>query len=170
MKNVIKIFSLICLLLMTTILLSACVSGIVSEKEYHKLFSGVNAFYNEEESINYEMKLLVDNKEFNHEIESKQYCKLDINLQQNCQIKGIVFLVRSSENVDLEFTVFNDLEIVKNKTKFFTKNSSTEVDLFFENTLNISTSNEFYIEIKQPKNEDKKVSFQFDSLVIFLEE
>ncbi len=175
MKKVLKVLnllSLILIILASTLCLSACVSGVVSEKQYTEIFSGVNAEYDDGNSVYYQMRTLVDNTQFNESIQSKPYRKLDIYISQSCQIKGIVFVVRSSENCTLKFTAYVDEEIVSVKTKTLSGSVVSDIDLFFNITYACNTGTNFYIEIEElNKQEDEEnTEFQFDSLVIFLQE
>lgn len=169
MKKVLKIICLISVVILTIFLFTGCVDGIVSEDNYCKIFNGVDAEDTDGNSVYYQMRTLVDNTEFNSNIQSKPYCKLGIYLNTSCQIRGTVFLVRSSENCSLKFTTYIDGEIKSSTTKSLKKAVTTDVDLFFENTESCDSSTDFYIEIENQENEDK-TAFQFDGLVIFLKE
>lgn len=169
MKKVLKIIGLISLVIITIFLFTGCVDGVVSEENYCEIFEGVDAEDADGNSVYYEMRTLVDNTQFNSTIQSKPYCKLGIYLKSNCQIRGVVFIVRSSENCTLEFTACVDGKTKSSTTKSFKKGVTTDVDLFFENTVNCNALTDFYIEIKEQNSEDK-TAFQFDGLVIFLQE
>ena len=117
MKNVIKKISIVLLLITLTIFTTGCVNGIVSEQEYVNLLYGVSAEDENGNSVFYEIQTLIDNIEFNSTIQSKAYCKLDIYLKKSCQIKGVVFLVRSSENCTLKFTTYIDGENISTTTQ-----------------------------------------------------
>ncbi|MDD2564466.1 MAG: hypothetical protein PHU27_09655 [Salinivirgaceae bacterium] len=175
MKNVLKvlnILSLILIILASTLCLSACVSGVGSEEQYTEIFSGVNAEYDDGNSVYYQMRTLVDNTQFNTSIQSKPYRKLDIYINQSCQIKGMVFVIRSSENCSLKFTTFIDEEIVATKTKNVSGSVVSDIDLFFNITYACNIGTDFYIEIEElnQQEDEDKTAFQFDSFVIFLQE
>ena len=169
MKKVLKIIGLLSVVVMTIFLFTGCVDGVVSEDNYCEIFEGVDAEDADGNSIYYQMRTLVDNTEFNTTIRSKPYCKLDIYLKDNCQIRGVVFIVRSSEDCTLEFTACTDGETKSSIKKSFKKGVATDVDLFFEEPVHCSSSTDFYIEINEQKTEDK-TAYQFDGLVIFLKE
>lgn len=169
MKKVLKIICLLSVVVLTIILFTGCVDGVVSEDNYCEIFEGVDAEDADGNSVYYQMRTLVDNTQFNTNIQSKPYCKLGIYLKNNCQIRGVVFIVRSSENCTLEFTACVDGEIKSSTTKSLKKGVTTDVDLFFENTVSCNNLTDFYIEINEQKTEDK-TAFQFDGLVIFLQE
>jgi len=175
MKKVLKtinILTTILIILIASLVLTGCVSGVASEEQYTEIFDGVDAQDKDGNSVYFQMRTLVDNTQFNSNIPSKPYCKLDIYLKQSCQIKGVIFIVRSSNNCTLKFTTFIDGEEKSTKTKEITSGVVCDIDLFFDSTYNCNTRSDFYIEIEeQNKSEDdEKTAFQFDSLVIFLEE
>ena len=151
------------------ILFTGCVDGVVSEENYCEIFYGVDAEDDDGNSVYYEMRTLVDNTEFNSSIQSKPYCKLDISLKKSCQIRGVVFIVRSSEDCTLKFTTYIDGDSKSVKTKTLSKGVTTDIDLFFSDPVSCNSQTEFYIEVEENKSEDK-TAFQFDSLIIFLKE
>ena len=169
MKKVLKIICLLSVIVLVVILFTGCVDGVVSEENYCEIFYGVDAEDDDGNSVYYEMRTLVDNTEFNSSIQSKPYCKLDISLKKSCQIRGVVFIVRSSEDCTLKFTTYIDGDSKSVKTKTLTKGVTTDIDLFFLDPVSCDTQTEFYIEVEENKSEDK-TAFQFDSLIIFLKE
>lgn len=169
MKKVLKIICLLSVIVLVVILFTGCVDGVVSEENYFEIFYGVDAEDDDGNSVYYEMRTLVDNTEFNSSIQSKPYCKLDISLKKSCQIRGVVFIVRSSEDCTLKFTTYIDGDSKSIKTKTLSKGVTTDIDLFFSDPVSCDTQTEFYIEVEENKSEDK-TAFQFDSLIIFLKE
>lgn len=169
MKKVLKIICLLSVIVLVVILFTGCVDGVVSEENYCEIFYGVDAEDDDGNSVYYEMRTLVDNTEFNSSIQSKPYCKLDISLKKSCQIRGVVFIVRSSEDCTLKFTTYIDGDSKSVKTKTLSKGVTTDIDLFFLDPVSCDTQTEFYIEVEENKSEDK-TAFQFDSLIIFLKE
>lgn len=169
MKKVLKIIGLLSVVIIAMFLFTGCVDGVVSEDNYCEIFEGVSAEDADGNSVYYQMRTLVDDTQFNSTIQSKPYCKLDIYLRSNCQIRGVVFIVRSSEDCTLEFTTCIDGDEKTSITKSFKKGVTTDVDLFFETTVRCNSLTDFYIEINEQNNEEK-TAFQFDGLVIFLEE
>lgn len=169
MKKVLKIICLLSVIVLVVILFTGCADGVVSEENYCEIFYGIDAEDDDGNSVYYEMRTLVDDTEFNSSIQSKPYCKLDISLKKSCQIRGVVFIVRSSEDCTLKFTTYIDGDSKSVKTKTLTKGVTTDIDLFFLDPVSCDTQTEFYIEVEENKSEDK-TAFQFDSLIIFLKE
>lgn len=169
MKKVLKIICLLSVIVLVVILFTGCVDGVVSEENYCEIFYGIDAEDDDGNSVYYEMRTLVDDTEFNSSIQSKPYCKLDISLKKSCQIRGVVFIVRSSEDCTLKFTTYIDGDSKSIKTKTLSKGVTTDIDLFFSDPVSCNSQTEFYIEVEENKSEDK-TAFQFDSLIIFLKE
>lgn len=169
--KIINLLSISLILFLAIFCFTGCVSGVVSEQQYSELIDGVNAQDKDGNSVYYEIKTLVDDTQFNTSIQSKPYCRLDIYFRQSCQTKGAVFIIRSSEDCTLKFTIFIDEEIKSTKTKEIKQGITTDIDLFFETPVACNSISDFYIEIEEHNNEDnEQTSFQFDSLIIFLEE
>lgn len=171
-KKFVNLLATILTVILAMISLSGCIRGVVSENQYKELFAGVVAQDESGNTIYYEMKTLVDNIKFNSSLQSKPYCKLDIYILESCQIRGTVFLIRSSENCTLKFTTFIDGEIKVTKTKTISANSNCDIDLFFDNSKLCNAKSDFYIEIEElgKQKDEQKTNFMFDSLIIFLEE
>lgn len=175
MKKVLKILNILTIslvMIFTCILFTGCVSGVVSEEQYSEIFDGVDAQDEDGNSVYYQMRTLVDNTEFNSNIQSKAYCRLDIYIKQSCQIRGMVFIIRSSENCTLKFTTFIDGESQTAKTVEAKENITTSVDLFFDEAVSCNQFSDLYIEVEETTNseDNHKTKFKFDSMVIFIQE
>ena len=170
-RKIINLLSISLIFILAIFCFTGCVSGVVTEQQYSELIDGVNAQDKDGNSVYYEMRTLVDDTQFNTSIQSKPYCRLDIYCKQSCQTKGVVFIVRSSDDCTLKFTTFIDEEIKSTKTKELKKGITTSIDMFFDTSSLCNSSSDFYIEIEEQNLEDEQLtSFQFDSLIIFLEE
>lgn len=175
MKKVLKITNIlafILIILFTNLTFTGCISGVISEEQYSEKFDGVEAQDENGNSVYYQMRTLVDDIEFNSNIQSKAYCRLDIYIKQSCQIRGIVFIVRSSENCSLKFTTFINKNVVATQSIEARKNEIANVNLFFENVFNCDSKTELYIEINEIKKAEdlSRTNYQFDDLIIFLME
>lgn len=165
-----KKFLLVAILIFTTIMISGCYGGIVSDEEYLNLIAGVTATKENGETINYSLNILRDEIHFNNEIESANYCKLEIQKLKNCNVRGVCFFVRSSDDSTLTFTLFHNNQKTSSITKFCERNSSTEIDFFLENSISFVASDTIHIEIEQQGDNEDKTPFVFDTLIIFFEE
>lgn len=167
-----NIIMIILTIIISTFMFTGCVSGVVSQEQYSEIFDGVSATDYDNNTVFYQMKTLVDNEKFNNELQSRTYCKLDIYLKKSCQIKGVVFLLRSSQDCSLKFTTYIDGEKYAENERSFFADKDQDIDLFFEEGIKANQLSDFYIEIEElNKTEDEeKTAFKFDSLIIFLEE
>ena len=175
MKNVFKKLNkiiFVCIMMISMIILTGCFSGVVYENQYCEIFGGIDSEYGDGNSVYYQMKTLVDNTEFNNTIQSKHYCKLDISLKQKCQIKGVVFIVRSLDTCTLKFTTFID-EVEKSTiTKEIEKEIVYGIDMFIDNAEALISDSNYLLQIKElnKQEDEERTSFIFDSFVIFLQE
>jgi len=172
MKKVLKKIYMVISILAIPFLMTGCVSGIVSTDEYCNLINGVNAYYSENDSVYFDMRTLIDDTEFNECIQSKSYCKLDIDFKKSCQIKGIVFNVRSSKYCALKFTtLIDDEEIAFTNANLFA-DKIVNIAMFFDSTFIVDSTRFLSVRIdEEVQNENSENStFQFDDLIIFLGE
>ena len=132
----------------------------------------MNAFYNDDLNKFYSINILIDNTKFNKEIEKQPYEVLEIKHKHDLKVKGIVFILRSSEKTTLNFQVYTNEIMFFSTTKNVEKNTDESIEMFFENTQNISRNSSFIIKITEENlnEENEKTAFVFDTLFIFLNE
>ena len=71
----------------------------------------------------------------------------------------------------IRFATDKDIPILKKMWNEIFGDEYQYIDMFFDTSSSCNSSSDFYIEIEEQKNEDEQLtSFQFDSLIIFLEE
>ena len=162
---------LVAILIFTTIMISGCFGGLVSDEEYSTLISGITATKQNGETISYNLDILKDNIHFNNEIESAEYCKLEIRNVKECRVKSLCFFIRSSKDCILTFTLFtNDTEIAS-VTMECASYIAEEIDFFLNETIHLSTTDNLHIEIEEIRgDETEPTTFVFDTLIIFFEE
>ena len=170
--QIINVLTAILIILFAIICLTGCVSGLPNAETYNTLIDGVSAHSYDGEVVFYDMNILIDNVEFNPQIQSKPYCRLDIQQKQTVEIKGVVFIVRSSSNCTLKFTVNNNLNQIISITKNLQNNVTENIEMFFDNTQTVEENANLYIEIEEIllTEEDEKSNFVFDTLFIFFNE
>lgn len=161
---------LVVILLITTLTLSGCYDGLVSDEEYSNLIAGVTATKQNGQTVDYNLDILKDETHFNNEIESAVYCKLDIRQVKECKIKGLCFFVRSSQDCTLEFSMFTNNKMLVSMVYDLKSFESQEVGLFPQEGFILNDSNSLHIEINEQNNYEEKTKFVFDTFVIFFEE
>lgn len=162
---------LVAILIFTTIMISGCFGGLVSDEEYSTLISGITATKKNGETISYNLDILKDNIQFNNEIESADYCKLEIRNVKGCRVKSLCFFIRSSKDCILTFTLFTNNTELASVTMECASYIAEEIDFFLNETINLSTADNLYIKIEEIKGEDSaNTTFVFDTLIIFFEE
>ena len=170
MKKVFRIGALIVIVVFIVLLFTGCVEGFVDDEQYNELISGIIATNKENESCFYGNEILQNNIEFDTQIEYDEYCKFEIRKVKSCKVRGIVFVVRSLETVNLKFTVFaNDVQLYT-KEKQIISNTTTDVDLFFE-PFYLNQNDELYIEVEQLKEikegeDEESIKFKFDGFMV----
>ena len=158
-------------IILIALLLTGCVAGFVDDEQYQTLISGVTAYDDENNSYYFDNEILINNVEFDTQIEYKKYCRLEIRKVNNCKIRGIVFVVRSLETGTLKFTVFaNDVQLYS-KQKEVKENVTEDIDLFFE-PYYFLTSDVLYISVEQTNLEEQDegelelMNYSFDGVMV----
>ena len=171
MKKVCFILTIIVSIILIALLLTGCVAGFVDDEQYQDLISGVTAYDDENNSYYFDNEILLNNVEFDTQIEYKKYCRLEIRKVNNCKIRGIVFVVRSLETGTLKFTVFaNDVQLYS-KQKEVKENVTEDIDLFFE-PYYFLTSDVLYISVEQTNLEEQDegelelMNYSFDGVMV----
>ena len=171
MKKVCFILTIIVSIILIALLLTGCVAGFVDDEQYQTLISGVTAYDDENNSYYFDNEILLNNVEFDTQIEYKKYCRFEIRKVNNCKIRGIVFVVRSLETGTLKFTVFaNDVQLYS-KQKEVEENITEDIDLFFE-PYYFLTSDVLYISVEQTNLEEQDegelelMNYSFDGVMV----
>ena len=172
MKKVLNKIYIVISILALPFLMTGCVSGMVSTDDYCDLINGVNAYYSENDSVYFDMRTLIDVTEFNESIQSKSYCKLEIDFKKSCQIKGIVFNVRSSKDCVLKFTTLIDDEEITFTNENLLADKVVNIAMFFDSTFIMDSTRFLSVKIDEEMQDgnSEKSTFQFDDLIIFLGE
>ena len=172
MSKVLVKTKIVMLILISSFFLTACVYGLPTQEKYEQLISGVNAFYKDDLNKFYSINILIDNTKFNKEIEKQPYEVLEIKHKHDLKVKGIVFVLRSSEKTTLNFQIYTNEIMLLSTTKNVEKDKDESIEIFFENTQNISKNSSFKIKITEENlnEENEKTAFVFDTLFIFLNE
>ena len=171
MKKVCFILTIIVSVILVALLLTGCVEGFVDDEQYQNLISGVTAYDEENNSYVYDNEILLNDIEFDTQIEYKKYCRLEIRKVNNCNVRGIVFVVRSLGTGTLKFTVFaNDVQLYS-KQKEVKSNVTTDIDLFFE-PHTFLTSDSLYITVEQILEDEQEegvlelMNYSFDGVMV----
>ncbi len=172
MSKVLLKTKIVMLILIASFFLTACVYGLPTQEKYEQLISGVNAFYKDDLTKFYSITILTDNTKFNTEIEKQPYEVLEIKPKHDLKVKGIVFVLRSSEKTTLNFQIYTNEIMLLSTTKNVEKDKDESIEMFFENTQNISKNSSFKIKVTEENlsEENENTAFVFDTLFIFLNE
>ena len=73
-------------------------NNTLPEDDLKQIVYGVSCDVKDEESIDYDMSILLDETQFNDNIQNKNYTKIKFNQSQNFDSLGIAFMVKANEN------------------------------------------------------------------------
>lgn len=136
------------------------------EDDLKQIVYGVSCDVKDEESIDYDMSILLDETQFNDNIQNKNYTKIKFNQSQNFDSLGIAFMVKANENCSLNFSLMKGDEVLKTTNVSLENGVVQDVNLTLENAVSVSANDEFYISI----NQTGESPFVFDTMLFFLSE
>lgn len=167
-----KINILLVLILLISINFCGCFYSSETKTYYENLLSGITAIINNEITKNYDLEILLDDIQFNSQIESLAYKKITINSIANFKMNGLFFLLKCENNCELKFSIFNGENKILEKNKILNQEIIYDVGLLFESSISISTLTEFYIEIEEQNLEEEqtKTNFVFDNVLLFIKD
>lgn len=141
-------------------------NNTLQEDDLKQIVYGVSCDVKDEESIDYDMSILLDETQFNDNIQNKNYTKIKFNQSQNFDSLGIAFMVKANENCSLNFSLMKGDEVLKTTNVSLENGVVQDVNLTLENAVSVSANDEFYISI----NQTGESPFVFDTMLFFLSE
>lgn len=141
-------------------------NNTLPEDDLKQIVYGVTCDVKDEESIDYDMSILLDETQFNDNIQNKNYTKIKFNQSQNFDSLGIAFMVKANENCSLNFSLMKGDEVLKTTNVSLENGIVQDVNLTLENAVSVSANDEFYISI----NQTGESPFVFDTMLFFLSE
>lgn len=141
-------------------------NNTLSEDDLKQIIYDVSCDVKDEESIDYDMSILLDETQFNDNIQNKNYTKIKFNQSQNFDSLGIAFMVKANENCSLNFSLMKGDEVLKTTNVSLENGVVQDVNLTLENAVSVSANDEFYISI----NQTGESPFVFDTMLFFLSE
>lgn len=141
-------------------------NNTLPEEELKEVVMSVTCDVKDEESLTYDMSILVDETQFNDEIQNKNYTKIKFNQSQNFKSLGVDFVVKGTENSNFTFSLMRNDETLKTITLNITNTNFTDVNLTLSEATEISAADDFYISISQ----EGESQFVFDTMLFFLSE
>lgn len=167
-----KKFLLIAIVFLACIMLSGCYDGLVSEEEYSGLIEGIVATKDGAESVTYKLDILKDEIEFNGEIQSATYSRIEILPIKECKVKGLSFCIRCSQNATLGLSIFTNDKFLDSAIYDCKSFEVQDVYFFFDESVVLNDENSLYILVDEQTESGRvqKTKFVFDTLLIFFEE
>ena len=171
-KTMHKLISLI--VVFSICFLTGCVDGLVREDQLINLIDGIQCETIYNNLYFYQIETLTNNISFDEEIMFDSYSKLTLKTKENCEIKGIAFVVRSLQKANLNFQVLIQDEVLLGKEYNLTENTNEFVSLFLNESVLVGDNNLLTINISEQVDElDENfeyTTFAFDSFLIFFKE
>jgi len=127
-------------------------------------FSGVVCEVEGEEDLTYGISTLTNEIQFDSTIKSKPYTKIKINHSVNFNSLGVAFMLKTSENANLNLSLKKNDETIKTFTLSAEAGQVNNIDLVLENSIEIKTTDELSIVIDSP------TEFVFDTMLFFVNE
>ena len=170
MKNKILIGAGILLTVFIVFLIGICgASGgdkIPTEETINSTFSTVTCEVKDEENVNYDISLLTNDIQFDSAIQKKNYTKVNLNHNTNFATYGVAFLIKSNSEISLNVALMKNDETLKTTTVTIKNGNTVNVDLVLENSVAISSTDNFYISFNNSTNNQ----FVFDTIITFIDE
>ena len=143
---------------------SAGIKNVPKQETLEVNFSGVVCEVNGEEDISYDITTLSNNIQFDSTLKFKNYNKIKIQNIKNFKSLGVAFIMQSTSQTEFTFTLKKNNETLKTYSVEVEMNETKNVDLVLENSVEILTTDEFYIEVNGSAN------FVFDTILFFVDE
>lgn len=141
-------------------------NNTLPEEELKEVVMSVTCDVKDEESLTYDISILVDETQFNDEIQTKNYTKIKFNQSQNFNSLGVAFIAKTFDNSNITFELMKNDEILKSSQINFENSVEKDVNLSLEQAVEVSATDEFYIAISQ----EGENQFVFDTMLFFLSE
>lgn len=139
---------------------------IVTEEELKATMTNISCQIDDEETINYELSYLTNNIEFDEEIKARNYKKIVINNQTDINFLGVAFMVKTTDDTTLNFTLTKNGETITTDSISLEYDVKGSCELLLQEAVNCSATDELAIVISQ----EKDVSFVFDTMIFFFDE
>jgi hypothetical protein len=166
---------LIMIVVFSICFLTGCVDGVLTESQLESLIDGITASTIHGDQYFHQIKTLTNNTMFDEELVFDSYSKLTLETKEACKIKGMVFVVRSLQNANLNFTVSIQNEMLLQKEYNLIANTNQTVSLFLESSVLLDEVNKLTINMDQifespDETNYEYAQFAFYSFLIFFKE
>ena len=164
MKNFKMVF--VAFLVATITLFSGCYDGFLKSKEYNKTLSGIRCYDTDENTYFFDNKILINNIQFDNQIGCKKYCKFEVDFMRDCEVCGMVFIIKPNTDFKANFIVLNNEKQLLNTSKSMIANITNEIGLFFEQT-RFYEGSQLSIKLEQIQfTNNEKTAFQIDGFTV----
>jgi len=141
-------------------------NNTVTEDELKQTITSVTCEVANENNVDYGIDILSNDISFDSVLKSKDYTKITINKEKDFKSLGVAFIARSNEQFSVNATLYKNDEVLKTTTITFEDTKMKSVKLLLENSVEVKTTDNFYIKFEQ----DGNCEFAFDTLIFFFDE
>ena len=139
---------------------------VVKKEVLEQTISDVVCQDKDDNSINYNISLLTNNKEFDAELLERNYTKAEFKTKKDFVTLGTSFRVVTSVDTTFEVSLMKNDECLKTDTVEVNKDSVGNINLVLEEGVEIKTTDKFYITFSN----NSGTTFVFDTLLLFFDE
>ncbi len=138
---------------------------VPNEDNLKQNITGITCETQTQGNFDYDISLITNDTQFDDQISSRKYTRIVINHTQDLKSYGLGFTVRSDESADLTFTLMKNDEVLKSDTLSLLSRQVATVNLSLENPIEISVSDNFYIEVTLSED----TTFAVDTFLFFMD-
>ena len=139
---------------------------IPTQETLSSTFTNVTCEVKNGNDIDYDLALLTNNVQFDTGLQNKNYTKVKLNQTTNFNSLGVAFVLSSDTDTTLSVSLMKNDEVLKTTTMDLLSGLTSNVDLVLETSVEISSTDEFYIAFDQ----DTTNPFIFDTIITFIDE
>ncbi len=139
---------------------------VPDEKQLKQNITGITCETETQGNFDYDLSTITNETEFDTKISSRKYTRIVINQTKDLKTLGVGFTVRSDESAFITFTLMKNDEVLKSDTLSLASRQVGTVNLSLENAVEISASDEFYIDVTLSED----TTFVVDTFLFFMDE
>ena len=145
---------------------SASANKQISQEDLQTNISGITCQYDGGEDLTFDISTITNDAHFDNSLVSRNFNKIKINTTKDFKTLGLGLIVKPTVMTNFTFTLYKNSEELATDTFELDTNAVKTVDLHLEESVDITTADEFYITIQQ----ETKNPFAFDTFVFFFDE
>ena len=145
---------------------SAGANKQISQEDLKTNISGITCQYDGGDDLTFDISTITNDTHFDNSLVKRDYKKIKINTTKDFKTFGIGFMVKPTFETNFTFTLYKNSEVLSTDIFELAADTVKTVDLHLEESVDITTADEFYISIQQENN----YPFAFDTFLFFFDE